>query len=88
MSVRIIYDNCISCKECYNHCPNDVIGWDHKDDIPIIDYPDECSHCGVCALECKSGAIHHTIPLACYIDINTFSPPSKQPREFNWRKWL
>lgn len=88
MSVRIIYNNCTSCRACYNHCPNDIFGWDDKNNIPFVAHQDECSHCGVCALECKFGAIHHTIPLACYIDINTFMPPLKQPHVFDWEKWL
>ena len=88
MSVKIIYDNCISCKACYKQCPNDVIGWDENNNIPYIAYPDECSHCGVCALECNNKAIHHIIPLACLIDYCTFTSPVKHPQEYNWRKWV
>ncbi|MCC8057308.1 MAG: ferredoxin family protein [Synergistaceae bacterium] len=88
MSVEIIYDKCLSCGACYNHCPNDVIGWDGEKKKPVVAYPDECSHCGVCALECRHGAIRHTIPLACYEDITAMAPSVNQPEEFNWQKWL
>lgn len=88
MSVLVCYEKCVKCKACYNHCPNDVIGWNNEDHLPYIAYPDECSHCGVCALECKTGAIHHTIPLACYDDLISFKPAENRPKEFNWRKYL
>jgi NAD-dependent dihydropyrimidine dehydrogenase PreA subunit len=87
MSVRIVYENCTSCKACYNHCPNDVIGWDEEKNIPVILYQDECSHCGVCALECKFDAIKHRMPLACWLDISTFTPAVNPPKEFNWKNW-
>lgn len=88
MSVTFLYENCTKCKACYNHCPNDVIAWSAAEDAPFMAYPDECSHCGVCALECRFAAIRHTIPLACYDDSNTFTPAVNQPREFDWQKWL
>lgn len=88
MSVKILYQNCAGCKQCHIHCPNDVIGWDAGKGRPYIAYPDECSHCGVCALECKFEAIHHTIPLACYDDLSTFTAPVNSPHVFDWRKWL
>ncbi len=87
MSVRILYNNCTSCGSCYTYCPNDIIGWNDEKNIPYIAYPEECSHCGVCALECKFDAINHIIPLACYVDINPFMPPLKQPQEFDWKKY-
>lgn len=88
MSLAFVCENCTKCKACYNHCPNDVIGWNEKRNEPYIAYPDECSHCGVCKLECKFDAIHFTIPLACYDDSNEFTPAINHPKEFNWRKWV
>jgi len=88
MSVHIILENCTSCKACYNHCPNDVIGWDATENISYIAYQDECSHCGVCALECRFDAIQHIIPLTCFDDICSFTPAVNPPRELNWKKWV
>lgn len=88
MSVNIIHEKCARCKACYRYCPNDVIGWDEKNNMPFIAYPDECSHCGVCKLECRTGAIYHTIPLACYDDMMSFTPAVNKPKEFDWRKYL
>lgn len=88
MSVRIKYDCCRSCRACYLQCPNDVIGWNEEENAPYIAYPEECSHCGVCALECKFGAIHHTIPLACCDDIMTFTPAVNRSDTFDWHKWV
>jgi len=88
MSVNIRQNKCVKCRACYLHCPNDVIGWNDEEKSPYIAYPDECSHCGVCALECKAGAIYHTMPLACYSDVNTMTPSVNKPAEFNWKKWV
>ena len=40
------------------------------------------------ALECKFGAISHTIPLACCDDIMTFTPAINKPEKFDWEKWV
>lgn len=87
MSVKIDFERCVKCRACYNQCPNDVFGWDSQEQAPYIAYPDECSHCGVCALECRTGAISHTIPLACYDDFMMFGPAINKPKEFDWRKY-
>ena len=88
MSVHITDGLCVKCRACYKHCPNDVIGWDATENRPYIAYPDECSHCGVCALECKAGAIKHVIPLACYDDFLMFEPSVNKPDSFDWKKYL
>ena len=87
MSVKIHIEKCVKCKACYNHCPNDVFSWAAEANQPCVAYPGECSHCGVCALECKTGAIHHTIPLACYDDFIMFEPSVNKPDSFNWKKY-
>ena len=88
MSVRIVYEKCAGCGSCYEQCPNDVIGWNAEKGIPFIAYPDECSHCGVCALECGCGAIEHIIPLACYDDLNTLGPSVNRQTTLDWKKFL
>ena len=85
MSVKIIYKNCVACKACYNQCPADVFGWDRKNNIPYVAYVDECSHCGVCALECKSNAISHTLPPNCFTEINKrFMSSVRSPEVIEW----
>ncbi|MCZ7574174.1 MAG: ferredoxin family protein [Ardenticatenaceae bacterium] len=51
-SITIDYDTCVNCKICYNLCPLDVFAWDDETALPIIAYPDECFHCGVCEIDC------------------------------------
>ena len=41
-------DKCKRCGTCDAHCPVDVIRFDEERDIPIVQYPDECWHCGNC----------------------------------------
>ncbi len=88
MSVRIDLEKCIGCGTCYRECPNDIIGWNDITCKPFIAYPDECGHCGVCKLECKSEAIIHIIPLACYDDYFEFGPSTNKPTTFDWRKYV
>lgn len=85
MSVRIIYENCSSCRACYDQCPADVIGWDKEKKIPYVAYPDECNHCGVCWMECKFDAIKHVLPPLSWLEINRrYISPVPEPSAFNW----
>lgn len=50
----IDFDKCVNCLRCFLLCPDGVI--DKSEDKLSIDY-DYCKGCGVCAHECKLGAI-------------------------------
>ena len=60
---KIDYALCNGCKACYNICPLDVFGWDDENNRPIILYPEECHHDGICEMECPELAITHELPL-------------------------
>ena len=85
MPVHINYHLCEGCKSCYTHCPADVIGWDEEREIPYITYQEECSHCGVCKMECSRNAIELTLPLAGWIDMHKrFISKLSTPMEIRW----
>jgi NAD-dependent dihydropyrimidine dehydrogenase PreA subunit len=44
----------------------DVIAWDEKMDMPVVVYPEECWHCGVCWFECPKRAIDITYPASLW----------------------
>jgi len=50
----IDHDKCINCLRCFLVCPDGVI--DKSGEQLEIDY-DFCKGCGICAFECKVGAI-------------------------------
>ncbi|MFC1902749.1 ferredoxin family protein [Chloroflexota bacterium] len=52
---------CNMCKLCFKYCPGDV--FTVVNDEMKVYYPDECSHCGACYLDCPEGAIKIHIPL-------------------------
>jgi len=45
---------CVNCLRCFLVCPDGVV--DKSGEIPEIDY-DFCKGCGICARECRVGAI-------------------------------
>ena len=54
---KIDYHKCNGCKRCYELCPVDIYAWDKERDVPVVAYPEECWHCGVCWMECPKRAI-------------------------------
>jgi NAD-dependent dihydropyrimidine dehydrogenase PreA subunit len=70
MPVRIDYHKCVGCKACYRECPSDCYTWDEEKDIPVVTYPKECWHCGICEFECPAGAIDVSLPPQCWTEIN------------------
>ena len=53
---------CKGCKRCYDICPMDIYEWDKAESLPVIAYPDECWHCGICERECPEVAIDIKTP--------------------------
>ncbi len=62
MPPHIDLERCKGCQRCYDYCPLDVIGFDEEKKIPVVLYPDECWHCGVCEIECQAGAVDVVLP--------------------------
>ncbi len=60
MSIENInFDKCkgTECGICVDSCPQEVLRFD-TDGILSIAYPDDCSSCFWCAMDCPSNAIH------------------------------
>ena len=55
---RIDTDLCNGCGICADTCSADVIWMDDKEKKAIIKYPEDCSLCGLCELECPQNAIY------------------------------
>lgn len=60
--IKIDYKFCIGCKKCYDLCPLDVFGWNESEGLPIVEYPLECWHCGLCERECPETAVEVDTP--------------------------
>jgi len=62
MAATIDQNLCQRCGTCYDICPQDVFGF-QEDEIPTVDYPDECWYCGACVLDCPVEAVSLRLPL-------------------------
>jgi adenylylsulfate reductase, subunit B len=60
-------EECSSCGECMNICPQDVFFGTEDGNVPVIRYPDECWHCNACVVACPVEAIKLRIPLPMMI---------------------
>ena len=58
---------CTSCGLCDELCPLDIIHMDKEKNIPVVVYPNECSHCGICKMNCEPEAIIITLPLSILV---------------------
>jgi NAD-dependent dihydropyrimidine dehydrogenase PreA subunit len=66
MPIKINYDLCSNCKNCYNLCPHEVYTYDEEQERVVVSYPEDCGYEGICVLECpREGAIEITLPLVC-----------------------
>jgi NAD-dependent dihydropyrimidine dehydrogenase PreA subunit len=65
---KIDYEACNGCKECYVHCPMDILGWDEEKSKPVVLYPAECSFCCYCEILCEQVAIDVAFPLHPMLD--------------------
>jgi NAD-dependent dihydropyrimidine dehydrogenase PreA subunit len=54
---RIDSDLCNGCGICVESCPMDVIGIDDSTSKAVIQYPDDCTLCQWCQLDCPQNAI-------------------------------
>ena len=61
MPPRIDPAACTLCGKCADACPGDILHTDRGIDA-LVRYPDECSHCDVCRVECPAGAIEILFP--------------------------
>jgi len=59
MSVeRIDEDACTGCGTCVDSCSMDVIRLDDERQKAVICYPEECTLCALCELDCPQHAIY------------------------------
>jgi len=61
MPPRINLEACTGCERCAEVCPLDILGF--VGGVPVVSHADECWHCGICAMDCPSGAIRIELPL-------------------------
>lgn len=59
---------CVSCGNCYKHCPQDVFGWDEEKNVPTVLYAGECDMCCFCEVLCHEIAIDVKIPVHNLLD--------------------
>jgi NAD-dependent dihydropyrimidine dehydrogenase PreA subunit len=55
--IKVDYDACNGCKTCFKVCYVDVWRFDDEKDMPIVAYPEDCTACNMCELECPTNAI-------------------------------
>ena len=63
--IIINYAKCTGCGTCYDICPSDIFGFDKRNRLVTVDYPEECWYCGSCTYDCPTNALDMDIPLAC-----------------------
>ena len=62
-----------------------MFAWDPERDIPYTAYPDECSYCGICKMECPEDAIDLRLPLEGWLDFHKrFISKLSLPSEIRW----
>jgi adenylylsulfate reductase, subunit B len=48
---------CNGCGLCVSRCPLDVFRIDEKSKKAVFMYPEDCTYCGACQVECPGNAI-------------------------------
>ena len=56
-TINVDYDACNGCRMCFKVCYVDVWRYDDEEDKPIVAYPEDCTACNMCELECPTDAI-------------------------------
>ena len=55
--IRVDLDACTGCRMCFKVCYVDVWRFDEENDQPIVAYPEDCTACNMCELECPAECI-------------------------------
>lgn len=73
---------CEVCGTCYDVCPQDILSF-KEDEIPTVEYPNECWHCGACVLDCPVKAVSLRLPLQLRIvpSPSNYGPPMEYDPE-------
>lgn len=59
MSIEKIDSNlCTGCGICVDSCPMDVLRMDENENKAIAKYPEDCTMCTVCEVDCPEKAIY------------------------------
>ncbi len=62
MPANIDIESCNGCGLCDDGCPGDVIHMSADGTVAEVAYPDECWHCGICRMDCPTGAVTYVFP--------------------------
>lgn len=60
MAIQIDEEKCENCNVCVDVCVMDILR--EGDATPLVEYPDECWHCGACMMDCPTDAIRLSLP--------------------------
>ncbi len=55
---RIDTKLCTGCGICIESCPMDVIRMDEKGEKAVARYPEDCTLCAICEIDCPAKAIY------------------------------
>jgi NAD-dependent dihydropyrimidine dehydrogenase PreA subunit len=55
--IKVDYETCSGCGNCYKACWIDVIRWDEVKERPVIAYPEDCVECNLCEINCSTGSL-------------------------------
>lgn len=57
-------EKCIACGSCVDACTEDVFYGSEKGEVPVVTYPEFCTHFNCCVQVCpEEGAITLRVPL-------------------------
>ena len=56
-AINIDREVCTGCQTCFEACFVDVFRWDADEARPIVAYPEDCTECNKCQIECPEQCI-------------------------------
>lgn len=57
MHTIAVTEACTGCRQCVDVCFVNAIGWDEKEERPVLAYPQDCQICVYCEKLCPANAL-------------------------------